>query len=229
MIPSSLASSIAIVRSPRARRLRLAVNPRDGRVQLTLPRRAPLADALRWAESKRGWIEAQLRQLPPSRPVTNEMMFDLAGRTVTLDWSPHHPRAARLAGDRLEIGGPAEQLPLRLIRWLKAEARALLTRETHQFAEQIGVSIAAVRIADPVSRWGSCASTGRISYSWRLILAPDHVRRATVAHEVAHRVHMNHGPEFHRLVATMLGGDPSPARRWLAHNGAMLHRFGRES
>ena len=57
-------------------------------------------------------------------------------------------------------------------------------------------------------------------------MAPDFVRRATVAHEVAHLVHMNHGPDFHALVEALLGTDPAPARRWLRREGAALHRIG---
>ena len=55
------------------------------------------------------------------------------------------------------------------------------------------------------------------------------VRRATVAHEVAHRVHMNHGPAFHALVADLLEDDPTPARAWLRENGARLYRVGRSN
>lgn len=224
-----LGQPLMIIRSPRARHLRLAVDPRNGSVTLTLPRRAILSDALRWAETKRGWIEAQLSRLPEARPIRNHMRFDLVGQPVTLDWSANHPRKPQLKDNRLMIGGPDVQLASRLIRWLKLEARDRLTFETHEMAEAIGVSVSGVRIGDPVSRWGSCASSGRISYSWRLILAPSFVRRATVAHEVAHRIHMNHGPDFHALVAQMLGEDPLPARKWLREHGAALHWFGRSS
>jgi predicted metal-dependent hydrolase len=220
---------LTVIRSPRARHMRLAVDPRDGSVRLTLPRRAGLADALRWAETKRGWIDAQLVRLPEPRPVVNHMRFDFAGQPVEIDWSDHHPRTPQILDDRLRVGGPEAQLGPRLLRWLKQQARDCLTRETLEMAGKIGVSIAAVRIGDPVSRWGSCASSGRISYSWRLILAPSFVRRATVAHEVAHRIHMNHGPAFHALVAQLLETDPAPARAWLRQNGASLHWFGRSS
>jgi predicted metal-dependent hydrolase len=87
------------------------------------------------------------------------------------------------------------------------------------------VSVSRVGVGDPLSRWGSCSASGAIRYSWRLILAPDWVRRATVAHEVAHRVHMNHGQAFHRLVEELLGVDPKPARLWLRRSGASLHRI----
>ncbi|MDP8994550.1 MAG: M48 family metallopeptidase, partial [Pseudomonadota bacterium] len=84
-----------------------------------------------------------------------------------------------------------------------------------------------VAVGDPISRWGSCSSSAAIRYSWRLILAPDWVRRATVAHEAAHLVHMNHGPAFHALVGELLGEDPRPAWLWLRREGAALHRIGR--
>jgi predicted metal-dependent hydrolase len=84
-----------------------------------------------------------------------------------------------------------------------------------------------VSIGDPKGRWGSCASSGAIRYSWRLILTPGFVRRATVAHEVAHRVHMNHGARFHALVRQLYGEDPTPARAWLRRHGAQLHWYGR--
>jgi hypothetical protein len=114
-----------------------------------------------------------------------------------------------------------------VLRWLQAEARVLLAAETHEFALPAGVAAVRVGVGDPVSRWGSCSSSGTIRYSWRLILAPDFVRRATVAHEVAHLVHLNHGPDFHLLVARVLGEDPRPARAWLRRHGAALHMIGR--
>jgi len=94
--------------------------------------------------------------------------------------------------------------------------------------EAAGVTVTKVSVADPKARWGSCASTGAIRYSWRLILAPEWVRRATVAHEVAHRVHMNHGAEFHALVRQLDENDPARSSAWLRANGAALHWIGRD-
>jgi predicted metal-dependent hydrolase len=59
-----------------------------------------------------------------------------------------------------------------------------------------------------------------------LILAPDEALRYVVAHEVAHLVHLNHGPDFHALVAEIFGADPRPARAWLKREGAALHLIG---
>ena len=105
----------------------------------------------------------------------------------------------------------------------------MLETETAEYAAKAKVSVVQVAVGDAKGRWGSCASSGVIRYSWRLILAPSWVRRATVAHEVAHRVHMNHAPVFHALVEQLYGEDPTPARVWLRTHGAELHWFGRSS
>ncbi len=219
--------ALTLVRSPQSRRMRLVVDPRDGAVKLTLPIRASQAEALKWAETKRSWIEAQLAVLPQPHAILPGMKLCVAGKEVQLNWSLAHPRTPKLSGDELVVGGPQEMLETRVLRWLKRQALQTLADETKEYAAKQSISIGKVGVGDPVSRWGSCAASGDIRYSWRLILAPDHVRRATVAHEVAHRIHMNHSPAFHALVAELFEADPSPARRWLRANGAALHWFGR--
>jgi predicted metal-dependent hydrolase len=218
---------LVVVRRHGAKGMRLSVDPRDATVRLSLPMRAPLKPALGWAAGKRDWIEAQLAKLPSPQPLVPGMRFVLAGDEVLLDWNVAHPRMPRLEAGVLRVGGPLEQMPARVLRYLKRVALETLTRETLELAAANGISVTKVGIGDPKSRWGSCASSGDIRYSWRLILAPGHVRRATVAHEVAHRVHMNHSREFHDLVAVLNGADPRPASRWLRANGSSLHWFGR--
>ena len=218
---------IEVIRHARARRMRLAIDPRDGRVKLTLPPRASLKKALAWAEEQRGWIAAQQARLPEGRPLAPGASFPLAGQEVTIDWAESGPRTPRLDGDRLVCGGPRDAVARRVENWLKREALRVLSAETAEYAERAGVVVTRVSVGDPKGRWGSCASSGAIRYSWRLILAPPSVRRATVAHEVAHRIHMNHSAAFHQAVAALFEGDPDAARAWLRRNGAGLHWVGR--
>ena len=78
---------------------------------------------------------------------------------------------------------------------------------------------------EQASRWGSCSTTGVLSFSWRLILAPSHILDYVAAHEVAHLKEMNHGPRFWALVRqTMPAMDE--AKRWLQIYGMDLHRYG---
>jgi predicted metal-dependent hydrolase len=87
--------------------------------------------------------------------------------------------------------------------------------------------VRSVAIGDASSRWGSCSSSGAIRYSWRLILAPPHLLDWVVAHEVAHRVHMDHSAAFRALEARLYGGDVRAARAELRALGPRLKRIGR--
>ncbi|WP_315762030.1 SprT family zinc-dependent metalloprotease [Sphingomonas sp. Y38-1Y] len=220
---------IEVVRHPRARRMRLSVDPASGAVRLTLPPRASKRDGLAWAAEKVAWIEAQRARLPRAVPFVPGAVIPFGDEALTLDWRQGAARTPSRDGDRLVVGGPLEGFPGRTERWLKREALALLTAETMAIAARAGVAVERVGIGDPRARWGSCSSDGTIRYSWRLILAPAHVRRFVVAHEVAHRRHMNHGAAFHALEAELLGTDPRPAMAWLRRHGAGLHWLGKSS
>ena len=224
-----VSAQVEVVRNARARRARLSVDSATGRVRLVLPPRAPLKAALAWAEDKTEWIAAQRARLPQAVPFAPGAAIPFGDRALTIVWDADAPRRVERVGDDLRIGGTLDGLSRRVTLWLKREALRVLSAETAEFADRAGVAVTKVAVGDPKSRWGSCASSGTIRYSWRLILMPDFVRRSTVAHEVAHRVHMNHGPQFQRLVALLDERDPDESRRWLRANGAALHWLGRES
>jgi predicted metal-dependent hydrolase len=226
-LESDFGAALKLVVSSRARAMRLRVDRRSGAVVLTVPRRASRRKALEWAAGHRDWIEKQLAQIVPVSALADGAALPLYGEPHLIAWDEAASRVPRVAEGRLAVGGPAGNLEARILRWLRRHAAELLSRETHLFAAKAGVAVSRVGVGDPLSRWGSCSSSGAIRYSWRLILAPDWVRRATVAHEVAHRVHMNHGPDFHALVERLLGVDPKPARLWLRRHGASLHRIAR--
>jgi predicted metal-dependent hydrolase len=87
------------------------------------------------------------------------------------------------------------------------------------------VRVKRVAVRDQSSRWGSCSTTGVLSFSWRLILAPSAVLNYLAAHEVAHLVEMNHSPRFWRLVQRLCP-DHERAKIWLDVHGTDLHRYG---
>ena len=217
---------LTVRRVASARRMRLAVDPRDGAVRLTLPRRVSEAKARVWAEAQRAWVEQQLGKLPAPQPIAPGGVIPFRGERLPIDWSPANLRMPRLDDGRLLVGGPIEGLQRRVLAWLKREALRVLEAETRAIAAQAGVSVGRVGIGDPRTRWGSCSDRGDIRYAWRLILAPTFVLTATVAHEVAHRLHMNHGADFHAAEARLLGADPAAARAWLRTHGAALYWVG---
>ena len=212
--------------SPRARRMRLHVDPRTRSVVLTMPRRMSQRRALAWAAGHRLWVEQALAAIPEPVPFAPGASVPLHGEPHRLDWDPARPRRIERGEGRLVAGGPAEGLERRLLRWLQAHARDLLGRETREYCTKAGVKASRIGVGDPVSRWGSCSASGTIRYSWRLILAPAEARRYVVAHEVAHLKELNHGPAFKRIERELYGPDIAAAKTLLRRIGPRLRRLG---
>ncbi|MCF8707249.1 M48 family metallopeptidase [Rhizorhapis sp. SPR117] len=218
---------LRVRRHARTRSFRLSIDPARLEIRLGLPPKASLRKALKWVSEQRVWLEGQLAAAPDTIILSHGAIIPFEGRDVQINWSSSAPRRVVQEGDSLVVGGPQSSISPRILRWLRQVAREKLTHETGLYAARAGLRLGQVSVGDPRSRWGSCAASGNIRYSWRLICAPIFVRQATVAHEVAHLAHMDHSPAFHARHAQIYGEDPAPARRWLREHGAMLHRIGR--
>jgi len=212
---------------PRARGLRLRVDESRQLLTLTMPPRMSRRQALEWAHRQAEWIDRQVARVEPAEPFLPGCRIPFEGRELLLHWEETLPRTAHLADGRLQAGGPESRFAARIEQFLRRQAQDRLAAETADAAKRAGVTIKAVSIGDPKSRWGSCSSSGAIRYSWRLIMAPPHLLRWLVAHEVAHRRHMNHGPAFHALEAELYGSDVRAARAELRSLGLRLKRIGR--
>ncbi len=225
MLASGARIPLIVRRHARARRMRLRFDPVKGEARITLPPRAALKSALSWAAEQSAWIEHQCLRMADTVRIEDGATIPVEGRPVRIVATGTPGRRIALEEDVMIVGGPVAHAGGRVLRWLKARALEALTAETRELARVHGLPLASVAIGDPRARWGSCASNGAIRYSWRLILAPPDVRLATVAHEVAHLVHMHHGPDFHALVRAISPACPDKARAWLRREGAGLHRY----
>lgn len=210
-----------------ARVMRLRFDAGRGILKLTCPARMSRQKALTWAADQQDWIDAQLAKVLPANPFAPGSQIPIEGRDVRIEWLSSERRTPVLDGGMLRCGGPIEGLAKRIENFLKRRAVDLLSRETAEFAELAGVTPRSVSVGDADTRWGSCSASGRIRYSWRLILAPPEARRFVVAHEVAHLVHLNHGREFKALERRLYGPGLAEAKALLRRVGPRLKRVGR--
>jgi predicted metal-dependent hydrolase len=121
------------------------------------------------------------------------------------------------------LGGSASGLEARVRRWLEAEALRLCESDMRDYCAAAGLAPVPVSLSRAQRRWGSCSDRQRIRINWRLVQAPDFVRRSVVAHEVAHLVHFDHSPAFHALLARIFEGEIQAADRWLKEHGRGLY------
>jgi predicted metal-dependent hydrolase len=216
--------------NPRARRLIVKVHPSTGEVAVVAPSRRSVPSALDFARQEGEWIADRLSRVPGR-------IYLKCGQTVPYKGTPHVIRSTpeqrggvwidtEAEKPVLRVSGFREHIPRRVEDWLKKQARAQITRRISALSETLGESPSRITVLDAASRWGSCSTTGAISVSWRLVMAPGFVLNYVCAHEVAHLREMNHGRRFWRLVEHLVGPDEAAeAQAWLRENGAELHRY----
>ncbi len=214
---------IELRRHPTAKRLTLRLAPDGSAVRITLPRWCASKEAVAFAHARAEWLNEQLAKVPETRDPVAERRLDYRGQSLAIAWSEDAPRKPRLDGDTLHIGGPEETLAKRLTRWLDAQALALFAQDAAFYCQRAGLPVAPVKLTRARRRWGSCSSEGVLRLNWRLVQAPDHVRRSVVAHEVAHLVHFDHSPAFHALLDAIFEGDIDEANGWLSQHGRALY------
>ena len=214
---------LAIRRHPRATRLTMRLAPDGSEVRITLPRWGRTMDALVFVKSRTDWLESQLAAVPKAAPPVPGGGVAYRGETLAIDWAPGLPRKPRLDGGLLQLGGPEETLAPRVRRWLEGEAVRLLTEDLADYCARAGRPVPGLRLSRARRRWGSCSGTGDIRINWRLVQAPDAVRRSVVAHEVAHLVHFDHSPAFRALLRQLFEGDLAQADDWLRREGRALY------
>lgn len=224
------AFSVQVRRRAGLRRMTLRVSGATRDIHLSCPERTPFATIEAFARGHAGWIATRLAKLPERIPFAPDAVIPVRG-------VPHRIyRRAALRGRTqcsldeagepiIAVSGDEAHLARRVRDFLQAEAKSDLAAAVARHAAASGASARRLSIRDTRSRWGSCSSTGTLSFSWRLILAPPFVLDYLAAHEVAHVSEMNHSKRFWGLVHELCARTDE-AEAWLKRHGTMLHRYG---
>lgn len=231
-------------RSTRAKNLRLTIDPRLVAI-VTVPARAARnrGEAERLAESfvadREMWLrkhlERQARQrdeLAALGPLRDGGSFRFRGEDhrirVVAGGERRRTTITREGGDTgdeliVRLGASERRgLDAILEAWLREKARVAIHHEIERHATALAVAPAAVTIRDPRTRWGSCSRARRLSFSWRLVLAPPEALETVVVHELSHLRVFGHGPAFWAIVASRRP-DHRLWRRWLRDHAIELH------
>lgn len=221
--------------SARARRISLKLDPKAREVIATAPSLRQLAEALRFAETREGWMIARLRALPAPQPFHPGAVIALSGAPCRLERAAMRikPRLIPATAEepaRLLASGEGEAYARAVERALRTEALRVLSERTNTHAAALNQPMPQVAVADARGRWGSCkpahrGEAARIRYNWRLILAPPWVLDYVAAHECAHLIEANHSPAYWAVVRQIYP-EFAKARAWLRRHGEALHAHG---
>jgi len=221
---------VTLRRRPGVRRLTLRVSSATGQILLTLPDHATFKAAKAFAEAQGGWIAARIARVPQRVGFVPGSSVPLRGVPHRIEHRPGLRAVAKVesgeAGEPLLlVSGSEEAVPGRVRRYLTGEAGKDLKVAVARHTASLGIPARRIAIRDTKSRWGSCSSTGTLSFSWRLIMAPPLVLDYLAAHEVAHLKELNHSNRFWTLLHELCPATDE-AERWLKRHGAELHRYG---
>ncbi len=206
-------------RSTRARRVRVSVDAERG-VEVVLPQRAAAREAERAVVELRPWIDRRQREVEAARAAVAARgdTVPYLGAELRLVAEPGRTRVHRRGDDLLVPEGDASEA---LERWYRRMARAEVAPRLDAAVAALGTRYTALTIRNQRTRWGSCSSTGAMSFNWRLLLAPEEVLDYVVWHEACHLLVLDHSPGFWALVARHVPDYGEP-RRWLRRHGQTL-------
>ena len=232
-------------RSPRSRRLRVTIDPALG-VVVTVPpatRRGwahPEAEVERFLRERESWLRRHVEAMARDRAAVAARGGLTDGASIRYRGELHRLRIVQAApgarrssvvrigaeaGDELVVSlaaRDARSVATVLEAWFRDRARAAIDAAIGGHAAALNVAPAAVTVRDQRSRWGSASRKRRLSFSWRLVLAPPDALETVVIHELAHLRVFGHGPAFWALVASRRP-DHLAWRRWLRTHSYELH------
>ena len=250
---SDLGADVEVRRHPAARRLTLRISQTRRAVIVTVPMQCDLIEAGSFLHRNIDWVRERLGSIPEPIAFEPGAVIPFRGEPHALRFADKRQRGQRvqrlpassaasasedgLHDDghgattapqgyaTLQVAGPAETAAGRLTDWLFEQARRDLDQRVVYHTGNLGLKAKRITVRDQSSRWGSCSTTGTLSFSWRLVLAPPLILDYVAAHEVAHLKEMNHGPNFWALVRRTMP-QMDEARQWLQIYGMDLHRYG---
>ena len=243
--PVSPLPPYSLRRSARSRGLRVTIDPARGLV-VTVPPAArrgwahPEPEIERFLREREGWVRrhldrqaAQRAELAARGGLRDGALIRYRGdlHRLRVEAAPASQRRSTVArvggegGDELVVcvaSRDRRAIGAVLDAWFRERARALIGVEVAEHSAALDVRPTALSVRDQRSRWGSASRHGRLSFSWRLVLAPAEALETVVVHELAHLRIFGHGPSFWALVASRRP-DHLTWRRWLRTHSLELH------
>ncbi len=211
----------------KARRLIIRLDERRREAVAVAPTSRQIDAAAAFAAERVDWISSRLQHLPEVTLFEagetikyrgEDCLISLDGEGRTARLYPGEPRI-------LSVPGDPETTEARVVRFMKKQAKADLTKAVTRHCETLRVSFKGISVKDTRSRWGSCTADGQLAFSWRLIMAPPAVLDYVAAHECAHLKEMNHSAKFWAHVARCCP-DWQRQRAWLRLHGTELQAAG---
>jgi predicted metal-dependent hydrolase len=213
-----------IVKRSARRTIALCIT-RSGALEVRAPLWADIGSIERFIILKRNWIHKKTEDVKKSAAGVSSLAEGgkvlFLGNEYILSLSSGVKRAV-IRGEKIVCpAGARESVKKYIQSFYKKEARVYLSRRVQELASKYSFPPTKLRISSARTRWGSCSTSGTISFSFRLIMAPAPVVDSVILHELCHTREMNHSKRFydHLLKCDL---EYKKHNQWLkSHRGVM--------
>ena len=221
---------IYIERSKRRKTISLQV--KDNKLFIKAPGSVSKKSLDELIKRKQSWIKKRAilnfeEQSLRNREFIDNEKFYFRGNEYRLSLNLGRKEAVKIAGGFLLVTYIDDRsidrnaIKRLLENWYVRESSKILNARTEELARQMKVQPSGITVKNYNSKWGSCTAKNKISYNWRIVMAPDCIIDYLIIHELSHIIELNHSKNFWQHVGNYCD-DFQIKRKWLRQNG---HRF----
>lgn len=198
----------------------------DGTFTVRAPLRVPQAEIDSFIQQKANWLVRTQEKMKSAQPAVKKQYADgesflFLGSLFDLKLVERQKPVLQFNDGFTLSQSARERGEAYFVRWYKERAFEVISGLVREYSQKHGFTPSQVKISSARTRWGSCSSTGKLNFTWRLVMAPLEVVDYVVAHELAHLRVKNHSRKFWKLVETICP-DYKRHRKWLKENGEKL-------
>lgn len=111
-----------------------------------------------------------------------------------------------------------EELKKSLKKFYFSSCKRIVGERIERYQKQLKVKPRSIEIVESLTKWGSCSSDKKLTFNYRLAMAPIEVIDYVIIHELCHLLHMNHDRSFWRRLGSIMP-DYKEKEAYLARHG----------
>lgn len=114
-----------------------------------------------------------------------------------------------------------EELKSNLKKYYFSSCKKIVGERIKLYQTQLKVKPKSIEIVESRTKWGSCSSDKKITFNYRLAMAPVEVIDYVIIHELCHLIHMNHDRSFWRRVGSIMPDYKEKEQSLARHGNSM--------